>query len=134
MKPFEKYLSKHIPYVWRFGVVGASGVVVNPGIFTALTGSGLSPVASSLTAVEASILSNFVLNDAWTFKGLGRGSRLRRMILFHLSRAAGAAVNVATVALLTSLGVYPNISNLVGIALSMAVNYLTSVGVVWRVG
>jgi len=109
-------------------------VVVNHGIFTALTGSGLSPVASSLTAVEASILSNFFLNDAWTFKGLGRGSRLRRMLLFHLSRAGGAAVNVATVALLTSLGVYPNISNLVGIVLSMAVNYLTSVGVVWRVG
>jgi len=62
------------------------GVVVNHGIFTVFKAGGLSPVASSLSAAEASILSNFMLNDAWAFKGLGRGSRLRGMCLFHLSR------------------------------------------------
>jgi dolichol-phosphate mannosyltransferase len=137
MKPFDRYrsaLARHLPYAWRFGAVGASGVLVNHGLFTALTSSGLGPVPSSLAAVEASIAGNFVLNDVWTFRGLGRGGRLRRIALFHLSRAAGAAVNIAAVAILTGLGVYPDISNLVGIGLAVTANYLSSVGVVWRVG
>ncbi|MEM0384652.1 MAG: GtrA family protein [Candidatus Caldarchaeum sp.] len=138
MKYYEKLwesVARHIPYLWRFSVVGLSGAAVNHAVFTLLLSQGFSPVVSSAAAVELSVLNNFVLNDVWTFRGAGRRGLAYRLGMFHVSRALGAAANVLTVAAMTGLlGANPNISNLVGIALAMLLNYFTSVGVVWRAG
>jgi dolichol-phosphate mannosyltransferase len=102
------------------------------GIYTYLVGLGVPPTYSSAASVEASVLSNFVLNDLWTFRDRRTGKTATRLALFHLSRLAGAAANVAAVALLTVLGVDPLAANAAGILLGLAVNYYTSDRVVWR--
>jgi dolichol-phosphate mannosyltransferase len=131
------WLQKHLPDVSRlakFTVVGISGVFVNMGAYTYLIGSGMQPAYASAVSVEASILSNFALNDLWTFRDRRSGKVVIRLLLFHLSRLAGAMANVAAVALLTALGLDPIMSNMLGIILGMAVNFYTSDRVVWRVG
>lgn len=137
MKYYERLwesIVRHAPHLWRFSVVGLSGVAVNHAVFSILLTFGLSPAASSAAAVELSVLNNFFLNDVWTFRGAGRGGLLYRLGMFHLSRALGAAANILTVVAMTALGANPIISNLAGIALAVALNYFTSVGVVWRAG
>ena len=52
----------------KFGMVGASGVVVNLSAYSLLLKAGVHPNWSSLIAIETSILSNFFLNNAWTFQ------------------------------------------------------------------
>jgi dolichol-phosphate mannosyltransferase len=52
----------------KFGIVGASGVAVNLAAFSALIAAGTNPLLASPLAVEVSILWNFMLNNAWTFR------------------------------------------------------------------
>jgi len=104
------------------------------GAYTYLIGLGIQPAYASAVSVEASILSNFALNDLWTFRDRRSGKVVIRLLLFHLSRLAGAIANVAAVALLTALGLDPIISNMLGIIIGVAVNFYTSDRVVWRVG
>jgi dolichol-phosphate mannosyltransferase len=128
-------LRKHLPWASRlakFLAVGASGVFVNMGVYTHLLSWGMQPAYASAVSVEASILSNFALNDLWTFRDRRSGKAAMRLLLFHLSRLAGAASNVAAVALLTALGLEPIASNALGIVLGVAVNFYTSDRVVWR--
>lgn len=52
----------------KFALVGLTGVAVNLGLFAALTTIGLNKFVASPLAVEASIVSNFLLNNHWTFR------------------------------------------------------------------
>jgi dolichol-phosphate mannosyltransferase len=120
----------------KFSVVGASGVVVNMGLLYLLAGyvfgEGLYLFAAAIS-LEASILSNFVLNERWTFRDLAeQAGVLRRMLRFHVSRAAGSATTLLVLYALTELGTYYMFSNLVGISVGTLVNYLTSRLWVWR--
>jgi dolichol-phosphate mannosyltransferase len=102
------------------------------GVYAYLLRWGIQPAYASAVSVEASILSNFALNDLWTFRDRRSGKAAMRLLLFHFSRLAGAAANVAVVALLTALGLEPIASNALGIMLGVAVNFYTSDRVVWR--
>jgi len=53
----------------KFCFVGLSGVFVNLLVFSLLIYYGLNKYIASPIAIEISILSNFVLNNAWTFSG-----------------------------------------------------------------
>jgi putative flippase GtrA len=95
---------------WRFCVVGTSGVVVNLAALAALTGAGLVSTLASALAIELSVLSNFALNDRWTFSAL-RGERAwwARLARFQLVSLVGASAQWLTfvlgVAALARLGV-----------------------------
>ncbi len=52
----------------KFGVVGGTGFVVNYVGLELLSRLGLSTYLATLFATEASIISNFILNNIWTFK------------------------------------------------------------------
>ncbi len=52
----------------KFCVVGGTGVIVNLGVFTPLLAWGLDKYLASPIAIEASIISNFILNSYWTFE------------------------------------------------------------------
>lgn len=119
----------------KFSMVGGSGVLVNMGLLYLLSsyvfGERLYMVAAPIS-LEASILSNFVLNEVWAFRDLAEhGGALKRMLKFHVSRAAGSAAALATLYLLTEMGFYYLFSNIVGIFIGTIVNYLTSRLWVW---
>jgi putative flippase GtrA len=76
-----------------------SGVLVNLAALHALAAFARVPdgLASAL-AIEASIVSNFFLHDAFTFpdRRAGAGGRLARLARYHAVSALGAAVQLAT--------------------------------------
>ena len=82
--------------LWRFGAVGASGSLVNLGalhLFAAVL--GLPELAASAAAVELSVLWNFALNDAFTFRDRRSGRWPARLLRYHVVSAVGVAIQLA---------------------------------------
>ena len=115
----------------RFCVVGGTGTAINTAVLYLLSRRlGLPLPVSSAIAVEIAILSNYMLNDRFTF-GARRPS-VRRLAKFNITSLAGLGVNVMIVWLLARHGVYFLAANFVGIAVAVVVNYTFSVAWVWR--
>jgi len=121
----------------KFCLVGASGVLVNMGLLWLLTElAGLFYLLSAAISIETSIITNFILNDRFTFpdrRAAGAGHFLRRLVKFNIISLAGLGVNLGILWLLTSVfGVYYLLSNLCGIAAATLWNYLANIGWTWR--
>ena len=71
-------LTSHRTFI-KFSLTGLSGVVVNLGSFHLLLQLGLHRYLASPIAIELSIISNFLVNNYWTFadRELGEGKRIR---------------------------------------------------------
>jgi dolichol-phosphate mannosyltransferase len=112
--------------IFKFGVVGASGVVVNMG-FLALFKSTLDlPLwIASFLAIEISILTNFALNDIWTWKDQRSRAFVGRIWRYHLSVGITAyGINYPLVLALTKyLGLQYLVSNLIGIVIASCANF-----------
>jgi len=122
----------------RYCAVGGSGVFVNMAIFAALISVGIGYLQAGLLAVEAAIVTNFVLNEFWVFadivKQTGWTGLLRRFITFNVLCAGGAALNVAILWLLVELmGQGYLLSHLIGIAMATIWNYGTNANITWGI-
>ena len=81
----------------KFCLTGLSGVVVNLGSFHLLLELGLHKFAASPIAIEISIVSNFLINNYWTFAGRALGSRKGlRGLRFHLVSVLALGLSYAT--------------------------------------
>jgi len=122
----------------RFCAVGASGVLVNEGILWLLTeGFGLFYLYAAIVSIEASIISNFILNNRWTFsdRRVANGSAFTRFSKYNLTCLIGVGLNLSILWLLTEIsGMHYLISNLFGIAVAVIWNYSASVRWVWMRG
>ncbi len=124
-------LSEYRPI--KFAAVGASGVLVNEGVLYLALNAGFNEALAGLLSIEASIISNFVLNDLWTFRSRRTGNWLWRLVKYHLSVALGAIIMYGTyMTLIWWLSLNPYLAMLVGIILGFIANYLLSEVVVWR--
>lgn len=78
----------------KFGAVGALGVIVNLSVLAVMRQLGCSDTLASAIAIEVSILSNFALNERWTFKARARALErqvwLGRLGRFQLVSGVGA--------------------------------------------
>jgi putative flippase GtrA len=116
--------------ILRFAVVGGTGVIINTSVLYMLSRwAGLPLLAASALAVELAAISNYLLNDTWTFAA--RSPSFGRFVKFNTASLAGLALNVLSVWLLTRLGLYFLVANLIGIAAGFAANYAFSVRWVW---
>ncbi|NIU01840.1 MAG: hypothetical protein GWN01_13300, partial [Nitrosopumilaceae archaeon] len=81
---------------------------------------------SSIFAIELSIVSNFLLNDIWTWSERIKKRFYRRFIQYHIT--AGLTAFLANWLLLIFLtevvGLYYLISNLIGIGVGMLSNFI----------
>jgi dolichol-phosphate mannosyltransferase len=119
----------------RFAAVGASGVVVNNAVLLLLVERAhWSPAFASVVATETAILSNFTLNDRWTFADMdSRRSWLSRAMHYNLVVLGGMLVAIATLLALTAwLRLHYLEANLVGIVAGMFWNYFVNLHVTWR--
>jgi dolichol-phosphate mannosyltransferase len=111
----------------KFLVVGASGVVVNLGLFSLLLGLGMSKFAASPIAIEVSIISNFLLNNYWTFRTrkVKAGVHVRGL-KFNVVSLLSLGVSYTTFVVL-SLAMpsgSPQLHQFIGIIPATLVNYL----------
>jgi dolichol-phosphate mannosyltransferase len=125
---------KEFERVLKFLCVGVTGVVVNIGLLYILTEyAGIFYLVSSLVGIEASIISNFILNDLWTFNDIpGKHSKTKRFLRFHVVSITGLIINMVTLALLTEVfGVWYIVSSLVGILLAFTWNFTVNRRITW---
>ena len=116
----------------KFNIVGLTGVFVNEGILMLLTNLGLYYIYSSIVAIEISIISNFMLNDIWTFKDRRSGHILKRFVKFNILMLVGLVINLLILYVLTDLAsLHYTISNLFGIAIASIARYLMSIKWAW---
>lgn len=121
----------------KFCGVGTIGILVNEGLLWILTELfGLFYLISALFGIEMSILSNFTLNDLWTFKDL-RGSSMSttsmRALRCNLVYVAGLTINIIILWALTEFfGLRYLISNLFGIAAAVLWNYTGCLRWIWK--
>jgi putative flippase GtrA len=128
----------------RFALVGLSGVIVNLAALHLFAGVlGVHEVVASALAIETSIVTNFLLNDAFTFRdrrALGAGL-LRRLWRYHAVSLAGGVVQLGTFSLVVvaleralvrdGLGPLRLFAQGAGIAVAFAANYLGSLRFAW---
>lgn len=85
----------------KFALTGLSGVLVNLGSFQILLGLGLHRLLASPVAIELSILSNFLVNNYWTFRDRAMVDRKRiRGMKYHLVSLGTLALSYGTFLLL----------------------------------
>jgi dolichol-phosphate mannosyltransferase len=110
----------------RFALVGASGTLVNLGVFTVTLHGGLNKYVASALAIEISIIWNFFLNNYWTFRERKTRDRTRiKGLKYNLVSLATLGVSFATFSAM-SLWVPrapPQLDQLIGIIPAVLVNY-----------
>jgi dolichol-phosphate mannosyltransferase len=104
--------------LFKFGVVGGSGYLINLGVFAFLSGNlGVFHAVAAVGAFCVAVTSNFLWNRYWTF-GPGEG-------LAHMQAARFFAVSVACLAinliLLEAIVANTSISELAAQAIAVAV-------------
>jgi dolichol-phosphate mannosyltransferase len=126
-----------IKRILKFLAVGVSGIIVNQGLLWLLTEyAGLKYYYSAIFSIEASIITNFIMNDFFTFadRRTGRGgSFLVRLLKFNVICLSGAAIQYGLLRLFTDVfGVYYLLSSLIGIFVAFIWNYFVNSLWTWK--
>lgn len=119
----------------RFLLVGLSGVFVNMGTLWFLTEvGGLYYMVSSVVAVEVSIVTNFLMNNSWTFRHRSHGVfRLSALAKYNLVCGGGIVGSTTILYLLTTLGgIHYLLANLAAISVTALWNFAANTAWTWR--
>ena len=117
---------------FKFCVVGGTGVIVDMAILYLLSDPNtlaFGLTRSKIVAAETAIVSNFLLNDAWTFgdrtlHAPGVKAKFRRFLGFNAICAAGLLLNVVILNLLFNLlGMNRYLANAISILAVTGWNY-----------
>jgi dolichol-phosphate mannosyltransferase len=121
--------------VFKFGMVGFTGIVVNLAVLTILMVAGISGYIALFFAIILAILNNFIWNDLWTFSDSARRmvtSSWERLRLFYIVSAGGAVINYGVAILLTySVGMKIDLADLIGILIGFVWNFLINRRYTW---
>jgi dolichol-phosphate mannosyltransferase len=120
----------------KFVGVGLSGTVVNLGILRLVNAlTDWSGYIALIPGIEVSIITNFTLNDYFTFGDRRTGNRtfVGRLLRFNLVSLTGAAINYGIAALLSQIvGLNIYLSDFIGIVIGFIWNYLWSNFWTWK--
>jgi dolichol-phosphate mannosyltransferase len=125
---------------WKFAMVGASGILVNNLVLITLVEYfHANKIIAWMFAVGLSILSNFLLNNAFTWRDVRHSSRIHfllRGVLAYpvaiVSIGANFAVYYPLLKYASDAFPYYVLFNLLGIAAGTSVNFLLSSRLVFR--
>ncbi len=131
-----RYLSlRHGPFA-KFAVVGSVGFVINTAILELMVRAGFHPAVGSAVGAECAIISNFIFNNNWTFKGK-KISGLRvipKFLQFNATSIGALLIQSGTVALgslLFGTEIY-RLFYLIGVGIGMLWNYTMYSRVIWK--
>jgi dolichol-phosphate mannosyltransferase len=122
--------------VFKFGLVGISGIVVNLGILYFLVEFLLvNKDLASTVAIEFAILNNFLWNDLWTFpsdENRKLPNRWHRLVAFNIVSAGGALINLGIFVILTKwFAVYYMAAQFIGILIGFIWNFMVNRRFTW---
>jgi dolichol-phosphate mannosyltransferase len=132
----------------KFCIVGGSGVIVNYGLYWILTRfAGFAPIADTSSgilsgnlaltiSIETSIITNFTLNNFFTFSDRntgGVGGFFRRLLNFNLICIIGGLIQIGVANLFAVVfGLNDLVSVLIGIVVAFFWNYLVNNFWTWK--
>ena len=110
--------------VLRFGTVGTLGALVNVVLLWLLVdGTGMHYLPAALLAIETSIISNFLLNRAWTWRD--RHTGWATLVTYHWVTAFGTIIQFGVlIAAVEALGIHYLLASLLGVAAGAVANFL----------
>ncbi len=123
--------------IFKFCVVGGSGVIVNLGVYTLLTRlCHLNEFGAQAISFEASVISNFLLNNFFTFadRRMARPTALILQFLkFNTISLAGYGIQAFSLWLFfTVIGINDIIAVAIGIIFATIWNYLLNTWWTWK--
>ncbi len=109
----------------RFGIVGASGYLVNLVVFWIATHPvGADHRVAATAAFVVAVSNNFLWNRTWTFR-VGHGRVHHQAVRFLVVSLAGFVVNLVVLELLvTGAGLADLPAQAIAVAVAMPVNFL----------
>ncbi|MFP3171638.1 MAG: glycosyltransferase family 2 protein [Acidilobus sp.] len=117
----------------RFALVGGVGTGVNEGVAALVLYLLGNYTAAFVGGIEVSILSNFALNDLWTFRDRRSGRWYSRLLRYHVMVApAGLTIFFVAELLAKMFHVYALLALFIGILAGFVANYTLSSRNVWR--
>jgi dolichol-phosphate mannosyltransferase len=114
----------------KFLLVGASGVIVNLGTFSIMVTAGVDKYLASPIAIETSIITNFILNNRYTFNGRNNQSSFKvRGLKFNIVSIMSLAVSFSCFVGLNYLfpKAHPVIPQALSIIPATLINYFLNV-------
>ncbi len=120
----------------RFAVVGSIGFVINTVFLEIFVHLGFAPWISSALGAECAIVSNFILNNYWTFKdrAVYGVHALSKFAAFNFTSIGAVIIQSGTVGVGTFFyghGVY-RIFYILGVAIGLIWNYIMYSRVIWK--
>jgi dolichol-phosphate mannosyltransferase len=110
--------------LFKFGVVGGSGYLINLAVFAMLGGLGLHHIAAAVGAFCVALANNFLWNRHWTFEA-GDGHPGFQAARFFAVSVAALLINLAVLEALisgASMGDLP--AQAIAVAVAMPFNFL----------
>lgn len=146
---FSKYILNIFEYIVReriasitgghfgkFLVVGSIGFIINTVLLELFVRFGIPPWAASAAGAECAIVSNFILNNSWTFKSrMIEGSRaIGKFLQFNGTSIGAVIIQSGTVWIGTHLyGVERyRLFYILGVAIGLIWNYFMYSRVIWK--
>lgn len=124
----------HAMRLVRFGIVGIFGVAVNTGIlWTLVTMGGVHHLIAAAIGAEVSIVTNFIINDRWTFADHQASIPYwRRGMHYNAVAMSGTLLSLGLLAILTdAFGMYYLVANLMAIGAATLSNYALNMRFTW---
>jgi dolichol-phosphate mannosyltransferase len=135
----EKSFGKIVPVRFIFFVMmGLLGALLHVVVLTSLFYKfGVPFISAQSTAVIVAMTANFFFNNYFTYADRrlkGAKTILRGMLIFYLTCAAGAAINLMVATYLYYRGIPVPLAGLLGAAVGAIWNYTLSTQYAWRQG
>ncbi len=132
----DSVVGKELNILIKFALVGFSGIIMNTGLLFLFTEyAHIYYIISSAFAIETSILTNFILNERWTFvnRECSIQSWWQRLFSYNLLAIGGMVVNMGILFLLTEyVGMYYLLANIIGIITAFTWNYVSNRNITWK--
>jgi len=122
--------------MWRFGVTGAAGFLVDTAVLYAALALGVGLYGGRVLSYLAAASFTWALNRAWTFSDRGRAPLARQWALFLVVNLAGFALNYGTYAAMVAFwplaAAWPVLGVAGGAIAGMGCNFWVSRTLVFR--
>jgi len=118
----------------KFIIVGIIGVIINASLLYILTEYiHLYYIYAGIISIEISIISNFVWNNAWTFKNEHQRPLMIRFIYFQTFSIIGICIYVILLYIYTDIfHIYYLLSNFMTIPVTVLWNFGMNKFITWK--
>lgn len=124
---------EEIKNITRFTIVGVFGIFVDLVLIFLLTDIfHIYYFVSGVIGTELSLLTNFVINDRWSFRGKMANGLKNRIVLFHKISFGGIVIKLTVLYTLTTVfGVYYLLSSVIGLGFAYGWNMMMNRRYTW---